>query len=252
LTKDRFEFAILVLACAVVVYMLISILYLYVAVGESWNLVVNALFDGRVLGAIAISISSAFIVGGLAIATAIPSAYLLTYRSFRGKEIIETFLIDLPQTFPPVTEGLVYLLMFGRIGLAYTYIAVIIAKFYVSAPFAMSFATRRFREIRETGLDVIAKSLGAKTSHVLGKVLLPLSSRDLLAGFSLTWARAMGELAATLVFAGAIAWKTETIPTLVYLTAAEMPQVAIAASIIAETLSIAALLSFKWIARRRQ
>jgi len=239
-----------VLASAIIIYMLVSILYLYIAVGERWSLVVNALFDSRVLGAIVISISSALIVGALAIAAAIPSAYLLAYKSFRGKGALETFLIDLPQTFPPVTEGLVYLLMFGRVGLAYTYVAVIIAKFYVSAPFAISFAVRRFREIRESGLDVIARTLGARTRHVLGRILLPLSSRDLLAGFSLTWARAMGELAATLVFAGAIPWRTEAIPTLVYLTAAETPEVAIAASVIAETLSIVALLSFRWIARR--
>jgi len=73
----------------------------------------------------------------------------------------------------------------------------------------------------------------------------------MLAGFSLTWARAMGELAATLVFAGAVPWKTEIIPTLVYLTAAETPEVAIAASVIAETLSILALLSFNLIVRER-
>mgnify|MGYP001121918384 CR=1 FL=1 len=249
--KDRFELAILTLACAVIVFMLVSIFYLYVAVGENWSLVGSALLESRVLGAITISISSALIVGALAVAAAIPSAYLLTYRNFRGKGMLETFLIDLPQTLPPVTEGLVYLLMLGHVGLAYTYSAVIIAKFYVSAPFAISFAARRFREIRESGLDVIARSLGAKTRDLLGRILLPLSSRDLLAGFSLTWARAMGELAATLVFAGAIPWRTEVIPTLVYLTAAETPQVAIAASVIAETLSIIALLSFRWIGRRR-
>jgi len=54
------------------------------------------------------------------------------------------------------------------------------------------------------------------------------------------------------VFAGAIPWKTEVIPTLVYLTAAETPQVAIAASVIAETLSMIALLSFRWIGRGRR
>jgi ABC-type sulfate transport system permease component len=251
LSRDRFELAITALACAVAVYMLVSISYLYIAVGENWSLVWAALFESRVLGAIAISVSSAFIVGALAVAAAIPCAYLLTYRDFRGRGTLETFLIDLPQTLPPVTEGLVYLLMLGPWGLAYTYAAVIIAKFYVSAPFAISFASRRFREIRETGLDVIARSLGAKTSHLLGRILLPLSSRDLLAGFSLTWARAMGELAATLVFAGAIPWRTEVIPTLVYFTAAETPQVAIAASVIAETLSIIALLSFRRIGRER-
>ncbi|MEM2897551.1 MAG: ABC transporter permease subunit [Candidatus Bathyarchaeia archaeon] len=252
MVKDKFEFAIDMLAYAVIIYMLVSIFYLYFAVGGSWDLVGKALLDDRVIGSIIISISSAFIVGGLAVAIAIPTAYFLVYRNFRSKSMLETFLIDLPQTFPPVTEGLVYLLMFEQIGLAYTYAAVIIAKFYVSAPFAISFATRRFREIRETGLDIIAKSLGAKTRNILGRVLLPLSSRDLLAGFSLTWARAMGELAATLVFAGAIAWKTETIPALVYLTSKDAPQMAIAASIIAETLSIIALLSFKWIARERK
>jgi len=250
-TRDKFEFAITMLACAVVLYMLVSIFYLYVAVGQSWNLVVSALFDSRVIGAVVISVSSSLIVGGLAVAAAVPCAYLLAYKDFRGKGILETFLIDLPQTFPPVTEGLVYLLMLGPLGLAYTYTAVIIAKFYVSAPFTISFTTRSFKGIKESGLDTIARSLGAKTRDVLVRVLLPLSGRDMLAGFSLTWARAMGELAATLVFAGAIPWSTEIIPTLVYLTAAETPQVAIAASVIAETLSIAALLSFRWVVRRR-
>jgi len=249
--KDRFGFTMQILACTFIVYMLISLFYLYVVVGGAWNLVGRALLDSRVLGALTISVSSAFIVGGLAIAAAIPVAYLLAYKDFRGRGMLETLLIDLPQTFPPVTEGLVYLLMFGRFGLAYTFTAVILAKFYVSAPFTVSFATRRFREIKATGLDVIARSLGAKTRHIMGKVLLPLSARDLLAGFSLTWARAMGELAATLVFAGAIPWKTEIIPSLVYLTAETAPEVAMAASVIAETLSIIALVSFRWITRVR-
>jgi molybdate transport system permease protein len=249
--KDKFEFSINLVASFVIVYMLISIFYLYVAVGENWNLVFSALFESRVHGAIVVSILSALIVGGLAIAAAIPVAYILTYRDFRGRELLETFLIELPQTFPPVTEGLVYLLMLGRFSLPYTFTAVIIAKFYVSAPFTISFATRRFREIKESGIDIIARSLGAKMKHVLGKVLLPLSGRDLVAGFSLTWARAMGELAATLVFAGAIPWKTETLPALIYLAAEENPQIAIAASVIAETLSIISLLLFKWIGRRK-
>jgi len=253
MVKDRFGLMLELLALTFISYMLFSLFYLYVAVGGSWSPVANALLDPRVLGALLISVSSAFIVGGLAIVSGIPVAYILAYREFRGKALLETLLIDLPQTFPPVTEGLVYLLMLGPkspfgINLAYTYAAVIIAKFYVSAPFTVSFATRRFRDIRRTGLDVIAKSLGARTRHILLWVTLPLSIRDLLAGFSLTWARAMGELAATLVFAGVTPWRTEIIPTLVYVTSQTNTEVALAASVIAETLSIAALLSFKWIA----
>lgn len=247
---DKVELAVRLTASAVIVYMLISTLYLYVALGERWDLVLSALLNERVHGAIVISVASAFLVGALAIVAAIPVAYILAYSDFRGKSILETFLIDLPQTFPPVTEGLVYLLMFGPLGLAYTFAAVIIAKFYVSAPFTISFAARRFREIRESGIDVIARSLGARTGHILGKILLPISFRDLAAGFSLTWARAMGELAATLIFAGAIPWVTETIPALVYLTSRESTEVAIAASVIAESLSVISLLLFKLIAGR--
>ncbi|MEM1585859.1 MAG: ABC transporter permease subunit [Candidatus Bathyarchaeia archaeon] len=247
---DKLDVAIKIMASAVIIYMFISILYLYVAVGEKWDLILSALLNSRVHGAIMISVSSAFIVGVLAIVTAIPVAYVLTYSNFRGKYILEIFLVDLPQTFPPVTEGLVYLLMFGRFGLAYTFVAVIIAKFYVSAPFTISFAARRFREIKESGIDVIARSLGAKTSHILSKILFPMTFRDLAAGFSLTWARAMGELAASLIFAGAIPWATETLPVLIYLASRESPEVAIAASVITESLSIVALLLFKFVARR--
>jgi len=183
---DKFEFAISLMAFAVIIYMFISIFYLYVAVGEHWNLVLSALLDSRVHGAILISVSSALLVGFLAMITSFPVAYLLTYIEIRGKEILETFLIDLPQTFPPVTEGLVYLLMFERFGLAYTYAAVIIAKFYVSAPFTISFASRRFREIRESGMDIIARSLGAKTSHILELIskLFKLFLRMVLYGVS--------------------------------------------------------------------
>ena len=165
------------MAGAFILFMLISLFYLYVAVGSSWSLVAKALTDDRIIGALWISVSAAFIVGALAISLAIPTAYVLTYSNFRGKALVETLLIEFPQTFPPATVGLVYLLMLGPgspINIAYTYPAVIIAKFYVSAPFALSFTLRRFREIHRTGLDMIAESLGGKTRHILLWVLIPL------------------------------------------------------------------------------
>lgn len=252
---DRCDLALQVLALFFTLFMLASLFYLYVVAGSSWNLVSRSLFDERVVGALWISVSSAFIVGLLALAVAVPTGYVLTYKEFRGKELVETLLIEFPQTFPPATVGLVYLFMLGPgspINLAYTYAAVLVAKFYVSAPFALSLTLRRFREINKTGLDTIARTLGGRTKHILLWVLVPLSSRDLLAGFSLTWARAMGEVAATLIFAGAIPWKTEIFPEIVlkYASSPE-PELALAASFIAAALSIAALLSFKWIVRGR-
>ena len=255
MTLDKYDLTIQILAGAFTLFMVASLFYLYIIVGSSWSSVFNSLFDERILGALWISVSSATIVGLLAILVAIPTAYMLTYKEFKGKSLIETLLIEFPQTFPPATVGLVYLFMLGPnspINIAYTYTAVIIAKFYVSAPFTLSFTVRRFREIRKTGLDTIARTLGGKTKHVLLWILLPLSFTDLLAGFSLTWARAMGEVAATLIFAGAIQWRTETFPAVVYLTSSSKPELALAASFIAAALSIMAILSFKWIAGRRK
>ncbi len=252
---DRFNFGLRLMAGFFILFMLVSLFYLYIAVGNSWVLVFRSLFDRRILGALWVSVSAAFIVGILAILLAVPTAYVLTYSEFRGKSLIETLLIEFPQTFPPATVGLVYLLMLGPgslINIAYTYPAIIVAKLYVSAPFAMSFTLRRFREIQRTGLDVIAESLGGKTRHILLWVLVPLSITDLLGGFSLTWARAMGEVAATLIFAGAIPWKTEIFPALIYLTSQSTPELALAASLLAAALSIVALMLFKWIVGRRR
>lgn len=252
---DKFNLSLWLMAGVFILFMLVSLFYLYVAVGSSWSLVAKSLSDSRILGALWVSVSAAFIVGFLAIVVAVPTAYILTYSEFRGKTLMETLLIEFPQTFPPATVGLVYLLMLGPgspIDIAYTYPAVIIAKLYVSAPFALGFTLRRFREIHRTGLDVIAESLGGKTKHILLWILIPLSTTDLLGGFSLTCARAMGEVAATLIFAGAIPWKTEIFPAVVYLTSQSAPEIALAASLIAAVLSIAALMLFRWIVGRRR
>lgn len=252
---DRFDYSLRLMAGAFTLFMLVSLFYLYFAVGSSWGLVASTLLNPRILAALWISVSSALIVGSIAILVAIPVAYVLTYSSFRGKSLVETLLIEFPQTFPPATVGLVYLLMLGPgslLDIAYTYPAVVISKFYVSAPFALSFALRRFREIHASGLDVIASSLGGKPRHVLLWVLIPLSTIDLLGGFSLTWARAMGEVAGTLIFAGAIQWSTETIPAVVLETAMTQTQFALAASLISAALSIVALTAFKWVVGRRR
>jgi len=124
---DTFNLGLRLMAGTFILFMLVSLFYLYVAVGSSLSLVLSALLDSRILGAMWVSVSSAFIVGALAIVVAIPTAYVLTYSEFRGKSLVETLLIEFPQTFPPATVGLVYLLMLGPgspINIAYTYPAV--------------------------------------------------------------------------------------------------------------------------------
>ncbi len=248
--RNRFNLALAFGAILFAGYMLVSGFCIYFITLVAWEKVVPQFLSSRVLGALFISVSSSFIVGILAVLVGIPFAYFLTYREFRLKSTLETLMVDLPQTFPPVTVGLVYLLLLGPgtpMNIAFTFAAVVVAKFYVSSPFMVGFATRRFREVKARGFDLIARSLGADTRQLLFRIILPLSRRDLLAGFSLTWARAMGELGATMVFAGIIPWRTEVIPTLVFSVSQSEPHTAIAAAVIAETLSIIALV---WLRRR--
>ncbi|MEM3018262.1 MAG: ABC transporter permease subunit, partial [Candidatus Bathyarchaeia archaeon] len=235
-TKDRISLLFAVGALAFAGFMLASGFYIYLIALTSWEKVAPQFLSGRVLGALLISVSSSFIVGVLAVVAGVPFAYFLAYGDFRFKSTLETLMVDLPQTFPPVTVGLVYLILFGAgspVNIAFTFAAVVIAKFYVSSPFMVGFAARRFREVKARRLDLIARSLGANTRQLLFRIIIPLSRRDLLAGFSLTWARAMGELGATMVFAGIIPWRTEVIPTLVYSVSQAEPNTAIAAAVVA-------------------
>lgn len=172
--------------------------------------------DDRFWWAFIISLVSAFVVVFLTALFVVPTAYLLAYRDFRYKKMLETLLIDIPQTLPPVAVGVIYIFAFGvnsPINLAFTFTAVVIAKLIVSAPFALGYILRKFREIRESKLDLVARSLGARTGTVIFKVLVPMARQDIVAGLTLAWARAMGEFGGSLIFAGVIAYKTEILPT---------------------------------------
>lgn len=172
--------------------------------------------DDRFWWAFIISLVSAFVVVLLTALFVVPTAYLLAYRDFRYKKALETLLIDIPQTLPPVAVGVIYIFAFGvnsPIHLAFTFTAVIIAKLIVSAPFALGYVLRKFREIRESKLDLVARSLGAHTGTVIWRVLVPMARQDIVAGLTLAWARAMGEFGGSLIFAGVIAYKTEILPT---------------------------------------
>src|SRR5262249_43024325 len=148
----------------------------------------------------------------------VPLAYVFATREFRGKVVVETLAVDVPQTFPPVAEGMIFLLMLGpqspiHIRVAFTFTALVIAKFFICAPFVVSFAARKFREIKSTGINLTARSLGASPFQVFLSVFLPLGWKDVAAGVALCWSRAMGELGGSLLFAGVIPSKTEIIPT---------------------------------------
>jgi molybdate transport system permease protein len=101
------------------------------------------------------------------------------------------------------------------INIPFTTIAVVMAQVFVSAPFLVRSARIGFAAI-DPQLEEAAKVEGASTWHVFQHIMLPLASRALLTGIILCWTRSLGEFGATLLFAGNLEGKTQTMPLAIY------------------------------------
>lgn len=231
-----------------------TFLYQFIAAIGSWEKVLSSWEDNRIISALWLSILSSFATVFFAVLLGVPLAYIFAVKNFRGKAFFETMAVDVPQTFPPVAEGIIYFLMLGptspfSVNLAYTFTALVIAKLYVCAPFVIANVARQFRNIQQTGVDMTARSLGASSLQNFAWIFLPMSLKNIAAGASLCWARAMGELGGSLIFGGVIAYKTEIIPTFIATQASTQSIAALAASIIVTASSAFALVSFKLLTR---
>jgi molybdate transport system permease protein len=162
----------------------------------------------------------------LAVALGMPLAFALARRRFRGATLVEA-LVDLPIVLPPAVAGLALLLLLGRrgwlgeplaalgIGLPFTTIAVVLAQTFVAAPFFVRAARTGFAGV-DRDLEDAARVDGATEAGVIRHVTLPLAASALGAGLVMTWARALGEFGATIMFAGNVAGRTQTLPLVVY------------------------------------
>jgi molybdate transport system permease protein len=142
-------------------------------------------------------------------------------------ERIASTLVQLPIVVPPAVSGLALLLAFGRRGLLgplldragwalpFTTAAVVLAELFVSAPFYVQSAVAAFRLLDEDLLWT-ARSLGAGPARRFFRVVLPLSLPGVGTGAALSWARALGEFGATLMFAGNLQGRTQTLPLAIY------------------------------------
>jgi molybdate transport system permease protein len=155
-----------------------------------------------------------------------PLAWTLARSETRFSRAVE-ILVQLPIVIPPAVAGVALLFAFGRRGLlagflyargtsvAFTTSAVIMAELFVSAPFFVQAALSAFRRI-DARLLLVARSFGASPLRVFVRVALPLAWPGLFAGAAMTWARALGESGATLMFAGNLPGSTQTLPLAIY------------------------------------
>lgn len=189
-----------------------------------------------------------------------PLAWTLARASGRLPRAIET-VVQLPIVIPPAVAGVAMLLAFGRRGLfagllyphgfslPFTTAAVVMAEIFVSAPFFVQAATSAFRRI-DPQLIVVARTFGASPLRVFSRIGLPLAAPGLVAGAALSWARALGEFGATLMFAGNLEGRTQTLPLAIY-TALEIDlRAARALSVLLVGVAFALLIFVRAVLRR--
>lgn len=182
--------------------------------------------EAGILEAILLSFLTTTITSLLTLGLGTPLAYGMARTQFRFRNIL-TVLIELPIVLPPAVAGLALLIAFGRRGLLgptlealniqlpFTTAAVILAQLFVSAPLYIRAAQVAFRTV-DVDIEDAARVDGAGAWNLFWHITLPLAQRALAAGLVLSWARALGEFGATMVFAGSLQGRTQTMPLLVY------------------------------------
>lgn len=156
----------------------------------------------------------------------VPLAYALARRQFRGKSVVST-IVGLPLVLPPTAVG--YLLLqlladrgpLGRetlgfdLGILLTWRGVIVACSVMAMPLVVRTARVSFEEVNPR-LEDMARTLGYGPARTFLTVTLPLASQGLLAAAILGFTRAMGEFGATIIIAGNIPGRTQTLASAIF------------------------------------
>jgi molybdate transport system permease protein len=198
-------------------------------------LVARAILDGAlresltaraVLTGLALSLVTSGISLVVTVVLGLPLAFVLARRRFRGSAVVET-IVDLPIVLPPAVAGLALLLLLGRRGalggaldafglqLPFTFLAVVIAQTFVAAPFFIRSARNGIASVAGD-LEDAARVDGASEGALFRRITVPLAGTALAAGLVMAWARSLGEFGATIMFAGNIEGRTQTLPLVVY------------------------------------
>jgi len=177
--------------------------------------------------ALALSLKVACWATAIALVLGVAVGFLLARRRFPGRELLDTIL-TLPMVMPPTVLGYYLLVLLGRkgwigqglqdwfgINLIFTWQGAVIAAAIVAFPLVFKPARAAFETV-DGRLEDAARVLGISEAALFLRVTLPLAWRGILAGALLAFARAMGEFGATLMVAGSIPGRTQTLSIAVY------------------------------------
>jgi molybdate transport system permease protein len=174
-----------------------------------------------------LSLRVALISTAIALAVGLWLAWILANRSFRGKEVLDA-AVTLPLVLPPTVLGYYLLLVLGRaspIGqiyqwlfggpLLFTWQAAVVASLFHSTPLLVKSARAAFENV-DRSYERAARNLGATELRLFWRVTLPLVRRSILAAAALAFARSLGDFGVTLMIAGNIPGRTQTVSLAIF------------------------------------
>jgi sulfate/thiosulfate transport system permease protein len=195
------------------------------AASMHWSDFLRVVTSPRALGSYRLSFGASLLAATINVVFGFIIAWTLVRYEFPGRKIIDA-LIDMPFALPTAVSGIALTTVFAQNGwigryleplgikVAYTWIGVTLALTLISMPFAVRAVQPALQEVQRD-LEEAAETLGARRLYVLRRIILPTVLPALLTGFTLAFARAVGEYGSVIFIAGNLPMKTEITPLLI-------------------------------------
>jgi molybdate transport system permease protein len=243
--------AVATLAAALLIVPLIGLVW-----RAPWSDAADIITSDAVTTPLRLSIITSCIATALSAALGFPLAWLLAKADFPGRAALRA-LCTLSMVLPPVVGGVALIAALGRRGLiggwldrgfgiriAFTTTAVVLAQSFVALPFFVLTVEAALRQ-HDQRAEEAARSLGASSSYLIRRVILPAIRPALVSGTVLAWARSLGEFGATLTFAGSFPGRTQTLPLAVAQALESEPGSAVILSLILVTIGFGVLVALR-------
>jgi len=249
------KWLLLALVIIIIAYLLLPLVSVFTS--KSPALIWESLHGSVAYRALVLSLKTTIISIVCIIVFCTPLSYMLAKNEFFGKKVLEAFL-KMPIVAPTAVVGVGLLLVFGKRGLLggalalvgveipFTVIAVVMAQIFMASPFYLNTARQSFEAVDDQ-LLAVSRTLGVSPWMTFWRVTIPLSFPGLLTGVALSWALALGEFGATVMFAGNMPGKTQTLPLAIYTAMESDANVAIAISALLLAVSFLLLLFVSFI-----
>jgi molybdate transport system permease protein len=220
-----------------------------------WSSLADELTSETALTALRLSLIVSLAAAALALVLGVPLAWLLVRSSLPGRSVLRG-LVVLPLVLPPVVGGVGLLAALGRRGvlgglldrvgiqLPFTTGGAVIAAAFVAFPLLVLAVEAGLRGL-DPRLEQAAATMGASPWYVWWRVTLPGLRPQVVAGLVLAWARALGEFGATIMFAGNLRGRTQTLPLAVFERAQTDPGAAVLLSLVLVILSLTVLIALR-------